>query len=325
MTIGAVHVSRCLFFRSLRLIEAGPTTASSEQEAASTLVPVPESVSRCLLSLTQALGASSRPVIGSRTKYHPRMTISASPLPTTQSRNRWFYSVTSLGLLVFMFIGFQLFYLHGQAYPGRPLTPPIRMLVITHACLMTLWMLLAVTQPLLVGAGHKRWHMKLGVFGVVLAAAIVITGLWLGIEGARVAPPELRVFGLAPREFMAVPVLSIVVFGLFVLLGVANRRRPEVHRPMMLMASLSIIGAALGRMTPLNALYAGTWWETVFSAFLMQSTLAAIVLAAKCIVFKSFDRWFAAWFAAFTAVSVAISLGAKTQPWNQFATFLLQL
>ena len=94
---------------------------------------------------------------------------------------------------------------------------------------------------------------------------------------------------------------------------------------MMLMASLSIMGAALGRMTPLTALYAGTWWETVFSAFLMQTLLVAIVFAAKCIVFKSYDRWLAAGFAAFTAVSVSISLGARTQAWDQFATFLLQL
>jgi small basic protein len=253
------------------------------------------------------------------------MSASASPLLSTQSRSRWFYSVTSLVLLVLMFVGFQLFYLHGQAYPGRPLTPPIRTLIITHVCLMTLWMLLAVAQPLLIGAGRKRLHMKLGVFGAVLAAAIVFTGLRIGIEAARVTPPELRVFGLAPKEFMAVPVLSIPVFGLFVVLGVANRRRPEVHRPMMLMASLSIMGAPLARITPLNELYAGTWWETVFSGFLMQTILAAIVFAAKCIVFKSFDRWLAAGVAALTAVSVAISLGARTQTWDQFATFLLQL
>jgi hypothetical protein len=71
--------------------------------------------------------------------------------------------------------------------------------------------------------------------------------------------------------------------------------------------------------------YADTWWETVFSGFLMQTILAAIVFAAKCIVFKSFDRWLAAGVAALTAVSVAISLGARTQIWDQFATFLLQL
>ncbi len=237
--------------------------------------------------------------------------------------NRWFYSLASLCLLVLMFVGFQLFYLHGQAYPGRPLTPPIRMLVITHACLMTIWMLLAVTQPLLVGAGHKRLHMKLGVFGVLLAAAIVITGLRIGIEAARVAPPELRVFGLAPKEFMAVPVLSILVFGLFVAIGVVNRRRPDVHRPMMLMASVSVIGAALGRITFLNELYAGTWWEVVFSAFFMQVILAAILLAVKCVAIRSFDRWLASGVAVFTVACMGISLGAKSQLWEQVATFLL--
>ncbi len=253
------------------------------------------------------------------------MSTSASLLPTTRTHNRWFYSVASLSLLVVMFIGFQLFYLQGKAFPGRPLTPPIRTLIITHGCLMTVWMLLAVAQPLLVGTGRKRLHMKLGIFGVALAVGIVIVGLRIGIEAARVTPPDLRVFGLAPKEFMAIPVLSIPLFGLFVLIGVMNRRRPEVHRPMMLMASVSVMGAALGRIAPLNALYAGTWWEMVFSAFFMQVILAAILLMAKCVVFKSFDRWFAAGFAALTLASVAISLGAKTQAWDQFATFLLSL
>ena len=39
-----------------RLVIGGRTIASSEQEAASTLVLTPESAARCLLSLTQALG-----------------------------------------------------------------------------------------------------------------------------------------------------------------------------------------------------------------------------------------------------------------------------
>ena len=38
-------------------IRESRTIASSEQEAASKLVLIPETVSRCLLSLTQALGA----------------------------------------------------------------------------------------------------------------------------------------------------------------------------------------------------------------------------------------------------------------------------
>jgi uncharacterized membrane protein YozB (DUF420 family) len=252
------------------------------------------------------------------------MSTSASRRPTIQSHSRWFYSAASLSLLVLMFIGFQLFYLQGKAFPGRPLTPPIRTLIILHGCLMTAWMLLAVGQPLLVGTRHKRLHMKLGILGVVLALCIVVAGLRIGIEAARVAPPELHVFGLAPRQFMAVPVVSILVFALLVFVGVLNRRRPEVHRPMMLMASVSLIGAALGRMAPLTALYAGTWWEVVFTAFLMQVIFGAVLLVTKCVVNKSFDRWFAAGFATFTVACVAISLGAKTQAWDRVATFLLR-
>jgi len=252
------------------------------------------------------------------------MSISIPPPRCASSHTRWFYSVASFGLLILMFIGFQLFYLQGRAYPGRPLTPPIRALIILHGSLMTAWMLLAVGQPLLVGARRRGAHMKMGILGIVLAVGMVVLGLRLGIESARVAPPNLRVFGLAPREFMAIPVLSIVVFGLLVFIGVMNRRRPEVHRPMMLMASVAIIGAALGRIAPLNQWYAGTWWEVLFTAFLMQVIVAGILLTAKCLVSRSFDRWLATGFAAMATASIAISLTAKTQAWDHLATFLLR-
>jgi hypothetical protein len=225
---------------------------------------------------------------------------------------------------VLMFIGFQLFYLQWKSFPGRPITPPIRTLIVVHAFLMTAWMLLGVVQPLLVGMRHKRLHMKLGVLGVGLAAGMVIAGVWVGIAAARAAPPGLLVFGLDARQFMAVPVLSILLFALFVAVGVANRRRPAVHRPMMLMASVAVIGAAFGRMPPLTALYAGTVWEVVFTAFLMQVIFAAVLVAAKCVVFRSVDRWLVGGFAAMAVACVAISLGAKTQAWDQFATFLLR-
>lgn len=252
------------------------------------------------------------------------MSASLSAPTVAPARNRWFYFLASMSLLATMFIGFHLFYLQGMAYPGRPLTPQIRTIVIIHGCLMTAWVLLAVAQPLLVATRHIRLHMRLGIFGAVLASLIVVAGLHIGIESARVSPSELRVFGLAPKEFMAVPVLSILVFGLFVIVGVVNRHRPHVHRPMMLMASVSVIGAALGRITLLNELYAGTWWEVMFSGFLMQVIFAAILLVVNWVVFRSFDRWLASGVAAFTVASIGISLGAKTQLWDQVATFLLR-
>ena len=236
---------------------------------------------------------------------------------------RWFYSLASLTLLVLMFIGFQYFYLEGKAYPGRPLTPPMRTLLIVHGVLMTGWMLFAVVQPLLVAKKRVRLHMKLGLFGVALALGIVVVGVMVGIEGARYAPPALLLFNLNPKQFMTVPVLGILVFGLFVLIGVLNRYRSQIHRPMMLIASVSVMSAALGRMRPISRLIADTWCESIFSAFFSSVVLAVIFLLVKCLLARAFDRWFAAGVALFAALSAALTQIAKTAAWEQFATFLL--
>lgn len=243
--------------------------------------------------------------------------------PATR-RSRLFYSIASILLLALTLIGFRMFYLNLQAFPGRPLTPPIRALVIVHGVSMTLWMLLSVVQPLLVANGRRRLHMTLGLFGTGLAAAIVVAGCLVAVNAARVNPPDLTLFGLNQKQFLTVPLGSVVTFGGFVFFGVWNRRRPEAHRPLMFMASLAAVSAAMGRMPALNAWYAGTWMEHCFSAFLTTLLLGASMLAVKCALERRFDRWFAGALAALAAICVTFSLLAKTDAWVQFATVLMR-
>lgn len=237
---------------------------------------------------------------------------------------RWFYSLASIALLGFTFLGFQLFYLEGRAYPGRELTPPIKTLLITHGVLMSAWMLLAAVQPLLVAGGRRRVHMALGRLGAGLALAIVVTGYLVAVRAARVNPPELQLFGLVQNEFLAVPMNGVIMFGGFVLFGIWNRRRPEAHRPLMFMASLAAVPAALGRITPLNGWYAGTAWEYFCSAFVIALIVGAVLLACKCVVSKSLDRWFAGAFGLLALSWVVTSLAARTPAWKQIATLLMR-
>lgn len=239
-------------------------------------------------------------------------------------RSRFFYTFASITLLVMTFIGFKLFYLQGQAFPGRPLTPPIRTLLITHGVLMTAWMLLSVVQPLLVATGNKRIHMRLGIFASALAVAIVVVGYLTAVNAARVNPPDLKLFGLDQKRFLTVPLMGVVTFAGFVLVGIANRRRPEVHRPMMFMASLSVVAAAMGRMPALNNWYAGTQLEHWFSAFLTTIVLGGLLLAIKCALERRFDRWFAGAFGVLAVICVVTSLMAKTDGWMQLATILIR-
>jgi hypothetical protein len=237
--------------------------------------------------------------------------------------SRLFYSLASAALLVLTFIGFRMFYLHLQAYPGRPLTPPIRTLLIVHGVSMTVWMLLTVAQPLLVAAGRKRVHMTVGKLAAALAVGIVVSGYLVAVNAARVNPPDLKLFGLNQKEFLTVPLSGIATFGAFVLIGVWNRKRPEIHRPMMLMASLAVVAAAIGRMPVLNDWYAGTLLEHWFSAFLTTLLIGALLLVVKCALEKRLDRWFAATYGILVVICVSASLLAKTAVWHQFATLLV--
>lgn len=234
-----------------------------------------------------------------------------------------FYPGTAALLLVLMFLGFEQFYLHGKAYPGRELAPPIRSLIILHGLSMSAWVILFLIQPLLILRGNRGVHRKLGKIGAVLAASIVSLGWWLAIEATRITPPDLRIWGLDPKQFMAVPILSILIFAGFVIIGVWNRRRPEVHRPMMLLAGLAAIPAAVSRIDFIGILYRDTLWETTFGPFFGTLGIGFFLMVLKYRLTRSPDRWLAIGYAGLVVASALIMQLATTHAWGEFAGVLL--
>ncbi len=237
---------------------------------------------------------------------------------------RHFYTGAAALLLVLMVLGFQQFYLHGRAYPGRPLTPPIRTLVILHGIAMALWMVLFLVQPWLIAVRNRRAHMLLGKLGAALAVVMVILGFRLGVESARVNPPDMHLWGLTPKQFMAVPVISILTFAVLVAVGVWKRRRPAIHRPVMLLSVLAVMPAALDRIDAIKSLYEGTVWGTLFGPFFSTLVVGVLLVGAKWLLTRSLDRYFAIGFAALTAISIGIVQLAPTRAWDSIAGFLLR-
>jgi hypothetical protein len=223
-----------------------------------------------------------------------------------------------------MFLGFQRFYLHGRAYPDRPLTPPIAHLVILHGAAMTGWMVVFLAQPLLILAGNRRLHMRVGRIAAVLAACIVLLGVKLAIEAARAKPPGMLTNGLTATQFMAIPILSMAMFGGLVGAAVWFRRRPSWHRSLMLLGTLAALSAAIARIDVLSGLYAGTFWDRVWGPFFFTAVVAVFLLILQCLLTRSLDRFFA-WGCAGLAAALALAFQATTTPaWDTFAQFLLR-
>ena len=249
----------------------------------------------------------------------PQARTAPSPKP-----GRLFHTIAALVLVAVMLTGFHHFYFHGRAYPGRELTPPIRTLVILHGTAMAAWMLVFLAQPLLILTGKRRIHERVGMAAACIAAAIVILGLKLGVESARFKPPGMLVSGLAPRPFMAIPVISVLLFGGFVAAGVICRRRLAVHRAMMLLGTLAAISAALARIDSLANLYADTVWERLWGPFFMTVVLAVLLLFLKWLLTRSIDRIYAIGCAGLAVALAAIVQLAPTSAWDSVATALLR-
>jgi hypothetical protein len=151
---------------------------------------------------------------------------------------------------VIVLAGFaRTYYLKG--FFGNPPLPGL--LVHLHGLVMTAWVLLFAAQVSLVAAGRTRTHQQLGVLGAVLAALVVIVGVLTAIAGAaRGATP-----GPPALQFLVVPLGDMFVFA--ILVGAAlfyRRRRLDIHKRLMILASVSLLTAAIARI-PLHFILTG--------------------------------------------------------------------
>jgi hypothetical protein len=171
--------------------------------------------------------------------------MNVSPAATRKVFDRRFYTSAAIAAALIVFVGFARSYYLTSIFKGRPLSA----LAHVHGFLMSLWFTLFVVQTRLVAAHRTDLHRKVGVYGAVLAGIIVVVGIPTAILAAK------RGFtpGPPPLMFLTVPLVDICVFGLLTGTGIALRRRSDVHKRLMLVGSLSILGAAIGRL-PIDAI-----------------------------------------------------------------------
>jgi len=157
-------------------------------------------------------------------------------------RERVFYTGMAIVIGITVFAGFS------RTWFLRPYFPQIQPLIpvlILHGVVFSSWIVLFITQTSLVAAKKTRTHMRLGVAGGILAGSMIVIGTVTAILRAKGPSP---IPDVNPLSFLTIPLADMLVFAVLIGWAFYYRRKVDIHKRLMLLATIGILPAAVARL-----------------------------------------------------------------------------
>lgn len=246
-----------------------------------------------------------------------------SKLENARAKSRWFYFILAIAMLATALAGFLQSYFAPLAAGGFK-GPPLHHI---HGIFFFSWMLLFAVQTWLVASGRTAFHRELGLLGVAIATAMAFSVMVTVVE--RIHFFDQFGTGDGMRVFTWVQVGGMLFFASLVALAIAKNRRPEIHKRLMLLATISILDAPIARIIGMNFLPPPPPGPPAHApvTLAVMGGLAACAFLAAAIVYDWKTRgrphpvylWGGAAFVVFQLTRVPISESAA---WMSVATFI---
>lgn len=247
--------------------------------------------------------------------------------------DRWIYVFTAASFVVIVLTGFIPDSLLRLAMIKAGQHPPFPLIVHVHAVLMGSFLLLLLTQTVLVATGRTGPHRRLGLLGMVLAPALVVAGLMLVPtiyhimwQGAHSGPPPARQqfmwIAEALENVLLVQIQQGVLFSLFITLGLRARERDAgFHKRMMILAIAPALPAAFDRIA---------WLPTTNPDSFLASNLYVLLAVSPMFVWdvirnRGLHRAYWVWLPVYGATSLAVNLLWETPWWHAMARHIMRV
>ena len=169
------------------------------------------------------------------------MATTAAAIPRTRAPRRLYVGLAVLATLIAV-VGFWPTYFGPLVAGAVDKTAIIHF----HAAVYVGWLALFVTQTVLAATGRVAAHMSLGRFAIGYGVLVIAVGLLaafarfaLRVRAGDAADAQTQLLG---------PLLDMLVFAPFFAAAVYYRRKPELHKRLMIVATTSLLIAAVGRM-----------------------------------------------------------------------------
>jgi hypothetical protein len=162
--------------------------------------------------------------------------------------DRSYVAAIVTAILLVVLVGFSRSFYLLPAFGSEPDWAAREPIFYIHGTVFTLWFALLAYQTYLVRSRSLRLHRKLGNAGAGLGVVVVLLGTYAALRAANRASGFMGV-PVPPQQFLTVPLSGMVLFATFLTLAVVNRRHSASHKRLMLLASISLLGAPIARIT----------------------------------------------------------------------------
>ena len=152
-----------------------------------------------------------------------------------------FYTWMAVASVAVAFLGFIPTYFQPMAAGAFKANPVVHL----HGLVFFGWTLFALAQTSLVPAGRVMLHRSVGLAGISLATVLVVLGTLAALNSLRTSVVAGQ--AAAGEAFLIVPLSLMLTFAVLFTLGVANTTRPERHKRLMLLATVSLLNAPVAR------------------------------------------------------------------------------
>lgn len=156
-----------------------------------------------------------------------------------------FFTVLASSLGVVTLFGFaRSFYL-------QPLfgAPPLTALLFAHGCLASLWFAILIAQAILARSGRIGAHRRLGPWGFAVAAMVSLSAAAIIVTTAT--DGKQTGSGLPESTGLFIQLGTLLWFSTLAFLAWNNTARPEAHKRLILMASITMMAPVFSRISRL--------------------------------------------------------------------------
>ena len=183
-----------------------------------------------------------------------------SGTPRAHAIDRWIFVVQAAWFIAIVLVGFipDAMGMVGAANAGmRPPLPPI---LHVHAAVMGTFLLLLLTQSVLMATGRCELHKRVGIAAFVLVPVLVVVGIILAptiyhqvLDFSRTGPaavrPQMQYVVTALENILLMQIRIGILFPVFMAIGLnARAGNAGLHKRMMFLATAVPLPAAIDRM-----------------------------------------------------------------------------